>query len=44
MESRTELEKIIGKKLYLDLHVIVRENWMKNKGLLRELGYEQPEQ
>jgi len=42
MQSRQELEKIAGKKIYLDLHVTVRENWMAHKGLMKEFGYVQP--
>lgn len=39
MEARKSIEKLIGAKIYLDLHVDVREGWTKNKRMLKELGY-----
>lgn len=39
MEARKAIEKLIGAKIYLDLHVDVREGWTKNKRMLKELGY-----
>lgn len=41
--SRKELEKIIGRKVYLDLHVKVRKDWMKQKNMMKEYGYVVPE-
>ncbi len=38
-EARMELEKILGNKVYLDLHVAVKKNWTKNDVILEELGY-----
>lgn len=38
-EARQELEKILGSKIYLDLHVAVKKNWTKNDVILEELGY-----
>lgn len=38
-EARQELEKILGTKVYLDLHVAVKKNWTKNDVILEELGY-----
>ncbi len=38
--ARKELEAIIGKKVYLDLWVKVKEDWPNKPYFLRELGYE----
>lgn len=38
-EARKAIEKMIGSRVYLDLHVDVREGWTKNKRILKELGY-----
>lgn len=38
-ESRLELEKILGKKVYLDIWVKVLENWQEKTRILKELGY-----
>lgn len=38
-EARLDLEKILGNKVYLDLHVAVKKNWTKNDVILEELGY-----
>ncbi len=37
--ARIELEPLLGKKIYLELWVRVRENWRDNPAALRELGY-----
>ncbi len=37
--SREELERIYGKKVYLNLWVKVKEKWRRKSGSLRELGY-----
>jgi len=37
--ARQEIEKILGKKVYLDLKVKVLKDWQRNLRLLRELGY-----
>ena len=39
-EARLELEKIIEKKVYLELFVKVQKNWLKDKNALKNLGYE----
>lgn len=39
MLARIELEKLMDKKVYLNLHVQARPNWTKNKNLMKELGY-----
>jgi GTP-binding protein Era len=38
-EARAEIEKIVGNKCYLELHVHVKENWVQNPRLMKELGY-----
>ncbi len=37
--AREEIEKQIGRKIYLELWVKVMEKWRKDKGKLRRLGY-----
>ena len=37
--SRGELEKILGKKVFLELFVKVQKNWVKDKNALSEFGY-----
>jgi GTP-binding protein Era len=36
--ARHELEHFLGTRVYLGLHVKVRENWRENRRLLLELG------
>ena len=38
--SRKELEKILEKKVFLELFVKVQKNWVKDKKALKEFGYE----
>jgi GTP-binding protein Era len=38
-EARTELEALLGRKVYLELWVKVRENWRQDERVLKELGY-----
>ncbi len=37
--AREQMEEFSGKKIYLDLNVIVRKGWSKNRDFLEELGY-----
>ncbi len=37
--ARKLMEAFAGKKIYLDLHVVVRKGWSKNKKNLEEIGY-----
>lgn len=39
MESRKSIEEFVGRKVYLDLHVKVREKWRNNEQMVRNLGY-----
>ncbi len=38
--ARTEIEKFIGKKVFMKLWVKVKEGWRSDKRLLKELGFE----
>ena len=38
-EARQAIENLVGGKVFLDLHVDVREGWTRNKRMLKELGY-----
>ncbi|MBR2068846.1 MAG: GTPase Era [Candidatus Gastranaerophilales bacterium] len=38
--ARIELEKITQKKIFLELFVKVQKNWLKDKKMLKEFGYE----
>jgi len=39
IRSRTELEEYFGKRIFLELFVSVKEDWLNNPRLLKELGY-----
>lgn len=39
IKARQGLEAILGQKVFLDLRVKVKKNWIKNDNLLKELGY-----
>lgn len=38
--SRKKMEELLGSKVYLELHVKVREDWKNRPVFLRDLGYE----
>ena len=38
-ESREEVEKLMDQKVFLELNVIVRENWYDHNQTMKELGY-----
>ena len=38
-EARLELEKIVEKKVFLELFVKVQKNWLKDKDMIKNLGY-----
>lgn len=40
-ESRLELEKIVDKKVYLELEVKVEKDWRKKQNILKNFGYQQ---
>jgi len=37
--ARAEIEELLGKEVFLSLHVRVQENWRMNPGLIHELEY-----
>ncbi len=39
-EARIDIEKFLGKKVYLELYVKVKENWRNNPNMLTRLGYQ----
>ncbi len=39
-KARESIEEFIGKKVYLNLHVKVREKWRDKDGFIRSFGYE----
>lgn len=42
-DARKEMEKLTGRKVFLDLKVTSKRNWQKNAGIMKELGYVVPE-
>lgn len=38
-ESRKSIEEFVDRKVFLDLHVKVREKWRDNENMVRNLGY-----
>ncbi|MFA5536337.1 MAG: GTPase Era [Bacillota bacterium] len=42
--SRLEIEKLLGSKIFLDLHIKVKPNWRQKETELRSLGYDKREQ
>jgi GTP-binding protein Era len=42
MEARKSIEKLVGRKVYLDLRVAAKRNWAGNPGVMKELGYVLP--
>lgn len=41
--ARKEIEKLIGEKVFLELTVIAKPGWARNRTLMKELGYVVPE-
>jgi len=39
-DARKKIEKLSGKKVYLELFVSVKKGWTKNKDGLKEMGYD----
>ncbi len=39
MEARKSIEEFVDRKVFLDLHVKVREKWRENEQMVRSLGY-----
>ena len=38
-ESRTEIEKMMDQKVFLELNVMVKENWFDREQFMKEMGY-----
>ncbi len=41
--ARVDIEQMVGRPVFLELHVKVREHWRENEGLLKRLGYSEGE-
>ena len=41
MDSRKDIEQLLGKKVYLDLRVKVISDWRDKEQFLNQLGYEE---
>jgi GTP-binding protein Era len=39
--ARQDIEKLIDSKVFLEVHVVVKEKWTKNKSIMKDLGYVQ---
>ena len=39
-QARVDIEKLLGKKVFLQTHVKVRRNWADDARALRQLGFE----
>lgn len=39
--SREKIEQFMGEKVYLGLYVAHKKNWMKNKNIMKEMGYDE---
>lgn len=37
--SRSKIEELLGEKVFLGLHIAVKKNWMRNKSIMKEVGY-----
>jgi len=38
-QSRKEIEKLVGEKVFLELNVVVKDNWFEHLQTMKELGY-----
>jgi GTP-binding protein Era len=41
IEARKDIERFVEKKVYLDLHVKVKEDWRDDEQALKHFGYNQ---
>ncbi len=41
--SRKKIEELLGEKIFLGLHVTHKKNWMKNKRMMKDMGYHHDE-
>ncbi len=40
--ARKSIEEVLGHKVFLDLHVKVKKNWVRDESVMKELGYVVP--
>ena len=40
-QARVDLEKFFAKKIFLETHVRVADNWRNNESMLRKFGYKE---
>ena len=38
-QARQAVERFVGEKVFLELHVSVQEGWTSNPRIMKELGY-----
>lgn len=38
-EARHDIERLLGSKIYLEIHVKIAENWRKNEAKVKKFGY-----
>ena len=38
-KSREEIEKLVGGKVFLEVNVVVKDNWFEHLQTMKELGY-----
>jgi len=43
-QARALLEEVVGRQVFLELHVAVHEDWTRNTRILKELGYVVPKE
>lgn len=41
--ARKKIEELLGQKIFLGLHVSFKKNWMKNKRMMKDMGYHHDE-
>lgn len=41
--ARQEIQEMVGRRVYLDLHVKIKKNWAKQKSFMEEMGYVLPQ-
>ena len=42
VEARRDIEKLLGRQVFLQTHVKVKRDWQRNAAIMRELGYVVP--
>lgn len=44
IQARKEIEQVVGRQVFLEMHVQVRKNWTQNPRMMKELGYVVPKE